>query len=158
MLRYQFFLYTYLCITLIILKKQKGMKKKICAYAALLFTAALSFPSNVLALVSTTAPTQGSVDAVGVTVKSGIAGSGDLKSVIQGGVNFFLGLLGIIAVIVIIISGFQWMTADSEDKVKEARKRLINSVIGLIIIFAAYGIVYVVLNTVGTQFLAPASS
>lgn len=134
------------------------MKKKIYAFAASAFAAALMFPSNVLAVVSTTPPTQGSVGSYGVEVTSGIAGTGDLKTVIQGGVNFFLGLLGIIAVIVIIISGFQWMTADSEDKVKEARKRLINSIIGLIIIFAAYGIVFVVLNTVGTQFLAPAAS
>ncbi len=63
-------------------------------------------------------------------------------------INFILGLLGIIAVILILIAGWQWMTADSEDKVKEARKRLVNSVIGLAIVALAWVIAYAIINTI----------
>ncbi|MEK7649107.1 MAG: pilin [Patescibacteria group bacterium] len=63
-------------------------------------------------------------------------------------INFILGLLGIIAVILILVSGWQWMTADSEDKVKEARKRLMNSVIGLAIVALAWVIAFAIVNTI----------
>ncbi|MEK7649108.1 MAG: pilin [Patescibacteria group bacterium] len=66
------------------------------------------------------------------------------------GINFVLGLLGIIAVILILVSGWQWMTAESEDKVKEARKRLVNSVIGLAIIALAWVIGWAIINTLAT--------
>lgn len=62
-------------------------------------------------------------------------------------INFILGLLGIIAVILIVVSGWQWMVAESEDKVKEARKRLVNSVIGLAIVALAWVIGFVIVNT-----------
>ncbi len=74
----------------------------------------------------------------------------DLPSLAAKGINFLLGLLGIIAVILIVISGWQWMVADSEDKVKEARKRLINSVIGLVIVALSWIIGYAIVNTLTT--------
>ncbi|MCR4280447.1 MAG: pilin [Candidatus Komeilibacteria bacterium] len=60
-------------------------------------------------------------------------------------IRYTLGFLGLLAVIMILISGFQWMTAGgNEDAVTKARKRLINAVIGLLIILAAYSITYFV--------------
>lgn len=74
----------------------------------------------------------------------------DIPSLIAKGVNFVLGFLGIIAVILILVSGWQWMVAESEDKVKEARKRLINSVIGLAIIALAWVIGFAIIKTLTT--------
>lgn len=57
-------------------------------------------------------------------------------------INIALGLLGIIAVCIVIFAGFKWMTAGgNEDKVDEAKKLLKNGVIGLAIILASWGIV-----------------
>ncbi len=56
-------------------------------------------------------------------------------------INFVLGFLGIIAVIIILIAGFKWMTAGGKDEqVESAQKMLIQGVIGLVIILSAWGI------------------
>jgi len=65
----------------------------------------------------------------------------DLKGSIANIINIILGFLGIIAVIIILAGGFKWMTAGgSDEKVGEARQMIIQGVIGLVIIFAAWAI------------------
>ncbi len=56
-------------------------------------------------------------------------------------INVLLGLLGIIAVVIILVGGFKWMTAGgNEDKVGEARKMIFAGIIGLAIILSAFAI------------------
>lgn len=55
-------------------------------------------------------------------------------------INIFLGLLGLIFVILIIYGGFLYMTAAGGENVKKATKVIIQAVIGLIIIVSAYAI------------------
>lgn len=56
-------------------------------------------------------------------------------------INVLLGFLGVIAVILILIGGFKWMTAaGNEEKVGEAKKLLGAGVVGLVIILAAFAI------------------
>jgi len=63
----------------------------------------------------------------------------DPKIVIANVINIALGFLGILAVILIIYAGFKWMTAGgNDDQVGEARKMILQAVIGLVIIFLAY--------------------
>lgn len=81
-------------------------------------------------------------------IKPGGSTVGSFEELAAKVINFILGLLGIIAVILVLISGWQWMVAESEDKVKEARKRLVNSVIGLAIIALAWVIGYAIINTI----------
>lgn len=85
--------------------------------------------------------------ALGAINAAGSSGIVDVKDLATKIINFILGFLGIIAVIIIVISGFQWMTADSEEKVKEARKKLFNSVIGLAIIALAWIVAFAIVNT-----------
>jgi hypothetical protein len=62
-------------------------------------------------------------------------------------INILMSLLGFIAVIIVLIGGFKWMTAAGEDsKVAEAKKTLSAGVIGLVIIMAAWGIARFVIN------------
>ena len=62
-------------------------------------------------------------------------------------VKYLMTFLGIIAVVVILLGGFKWMTAaGNEDKVAEAKKLIIAGVIGLIIVLCAYAIVNFVVN------------
>ena len=50
-----------------------------------------------------------------------------------------LGVVGVVFVIITIQGGFLWMTAGGkEDQVKQARDKIANGAIGIIIIFAAY--------------------
>lgn len=56
-------------------------------------------------------------------------------------INVALGLLGIIVLVIVLYAGFQWMTAGGDAaKVEEAKARLRNGIIGLIIILSAYAI------------------
>jgi len=54
-------------------------------------------------------------------------------------INVILGFLGLLLLIIIIYSGFQWMTSGgNEEKISEARKRLVSAVIGLGIVLGAW--------------------
>lgn len=56
-------------------------------------------------------------------------------------INVCLGLLGIIFIVLIILAGFKWMTAQgSEEEVKSAKASLKTAIIGLIITLSAYAI------------------
>lgn len=56
-------------------------------------------------------------------------------------INIVLGLLGFVLVIFIIWSGVEWMTAGGDSgKVDTAKTRLLNSVIGLAIVLAAWAV------------------
>ncbi len=53
-------------------------------------------------------------------------------------INIVLGFLGLIALVLFIIGGFQWMTSGgNEDKTSAAKKLMISAVVGLVIILAA---------------------
>ena len=62
-------------------------------------------------------------------------------------VQIALGFIGVIFLILVIVSGIQWMTSGGNtDKINKARQRLINSVIGLGIVLLGWVIVYTVLS------------
>lgn len=68
-------------------------------------------------------------------------GNQPLEQTIGTLINVFLGLLGIIFLLLIIYAGFLWMTAaGDEGKVKNAKNIMVTSVIGLIILLSAYAI------------------
>lgn len=87
-------------------------------------------------------------------------GSQDIRSTISQIINVALGLLGIVAVVVVLAGGFKWMTAGgNEEKTGEARKIIIAGVIGLAIILSAYAISRFVLEqlykaTTGNEYNA----
>jgi len=78
----------------------------------------------------------------------GLGQNTDLKGSIASIINIILGFLGIVAVIIILAGGFKWMTAGgNEDSVAEARQMIIQGIIGLVIIFAAWAIASFVLTS-----------
>jgi hypothetical protein len=81
-------------------------------------------------------------------VGNGIAlGQKDPREMVAQIINVVLTLLGIIAVLIVLLGGFKWMTAGgNEDKVSEAKKLLGAGIIGLVIILAAWGITSFVLT------------
>jgi hypothetical protein len=63
-------------------------------------------------------------------------------------ITMILSLLAIVFIILMIYSGFQWMTAGgNEEQVKKAQSRIKNAVIGLVIIVLAYGITALVFRS-----------
>ena len=92
-------------------------------------------------------------DLTGITKVGGNIALGDTdpREVAAGVINVALGFLGIIAVVIILLGGFKWMTAaGNEEKVEEAQKLIKAGIIGLVIILAAWGIASFVIRSVGT--------
>ncbi|MBU2575721.1 pilin, partial [Patescibacteria group bacterium] len=80
----------------------------------------------------------------------------DLKGVVADVVNIVLGFLGIISVIIILFAGFKWMTAaGNEEQVSEAKKMLVQAVIGLGVVFLAWAIASFVITNLQTATSAP---
>lgn len=78
-------------------------------------------------------------------------GNRDPRAIVASVVRIILGFLGIVAVIIILLGGFKWMTAGgNEEKVGEARKLIVQGIIGLVIILAAFGIATFVINSLLT--------
>ncbi len=77
-----------------------------------------------------------------------ILGEASPEELVISIINWTLGILALIAVILILIGGFRWMTAGgNEEKVESAKKTLYAAIIGLVIILAGWGIsVYVINN------------
>ncbi len=71
----------------------------------------------------------------------------DVRFQIARIINIVLSFLGIIAVVLIIFAGFQWMTAGgNEEQIKKAKGLLKNAVIGLVIILMAWSITYFIMT------------
>ncbi|MCX6794995.1 MAG: pilin [Candidatus Falkowbacteria bacterium] len=75
----------------------------------------------------------------------------DPRTVIGRIINMALGFLGVIAVGIILLGGFKWMTAGgNEEKTGEAKKLLGAGVIGLVIILSSWAIATFVINSLNT--------
>lgn len=89
-------------------------------------TSPLSFNENgSIATCSDTAATYGGEQEAGTAVVARI-------------INIVLGFLGLIALILFIVGGFQWMTSGgNEEKTAGAKKLMVSAIIGLVIILGA---------------------
>jgi len=71
-----------------------------------------------------------------------------VSSIVGNIVSSLLGFLGLIFIISTIYGGYLWMTDQgNEEQVEKAKKIIKNSIVGLIIIMASYGI-YSVLSLI----------
>lgn len=89
-------------------------------------------------------------DIDGITGSS-IGTEGDLKSAVIAILQYVLGFVGLIAVVVIVIAGIRFIISSGEEGEKEkAKKMIIYALIGLLIILLAEAIVSFVLD-IGTE-------
>jgi hypothetical protein len=78
-----------------------------------------------------------------------VGGTPDLPTIVGKIINVVLGFLGIILLFYVLYAGFLWMTSGGEDKkAKEARTMLMNAVVGLVIIVAAFAISNFVMGSI----------
>lgn len=71
----------------------------------------------------------------------------DIRLIVANIIRVALGLLGIVALVLIIYGGYLWMTAGGNDEqITTAKKFLFNTAIGLAIILSAYAIVSFVIS------------
>ena len=134
------------------MKKILLKKVVVLAMALMVMTPVLSFS---LPAIAVTGPDVWGTDTGNpegedvVTQANGLAVK-DPRAIAAQIINIVLGFLGIVAVIIILLGGFKWMTAGgNEDKVGEAKKLIMAGVIGLIIILASFAIAKFVLDQLG---------
>ncbi|MEK7452345.1 MAG: pilin [Patescibacteria group bacterium] len=78
-------------------------------------------------------------------------GSTDLVTTIASIIQTALGFLGIIAVVIILLGGFKWMTSGgNEDKVKGAKKLIFSGIIGLVIVLSSFAIAQFVVGNLSS--------
>lgn len=74
-------------------------------------------------------------------------GKTNVQQIIGRIINFILGLTGVVALIIFIWGGLKWMTAaGSPERVKSAQQTILWATLGLVVIFAAYSIVDLVIK------------
>ncbi len=68
-------------------------------------------------------------------------GGASLTDVVGRIIKIVLSLLGLVAVVLIVVGGFQWMASGgNEEKIKGAKKLMSAALVGLIIIILAYAV------------------
>lgn len=74
-------------------------------------------------------------------------GNQDIRTTISKVINVALSMLGIVAVVIVLLGGFKWMTAGgNEEKTGEARKLIFAGIMGLAIVLSAFAIAQFVLK------------
>ncbi len=64
-------------------------------------------------------------------------------------IRYFLGIIGAVVFVVFFAGGVMWLTsAGSPEKVEKGTKTMLYAVIGLFVIFAAYGIINTFLSSI----------
>ena len=127
--------------------RQKLMKKVTSLVLTLVvLTSVLAFSLPAFAGTSNTDVWGNDPNGANFQNTTGLGGA-DLRTTIANVIRLVISFLGIIAVVIILIGGFKWMTAGgSEDKVGEAKKLIIAGIIGLVIILFAFAIASFVLS------------
>ena len=76
-------------------------------------------------------------------------GTQDIRVTIANIIRVAMGLLGIVAVVIILVGGFKYMTAmGNDDAIKSAKKLIFSGVIGLVLILTSYAIATFVINSI----------
>ena len=121
------------------MKGGDSMQKFAIMFASLLLAASAFM---VPALVSA----QTDVFGIGYGEATGL-GSQDPRETAANIIRSALGLLGIVAVVIVLWGGMLWMTAGgSDEKVGTAKKILFSGITGLIIILSAFALTQFVIN------------
>jgi hypothetical protein len=89
---------------------------------------------------------------------SGATGTDNVLTQTEGLISNVIGLLTTLAAVFFLINfflgAFNWITAGGDQsKIQQARDKMVNGVIGLVVIVAAYGIVGIIGSVVGIDIL-----
>ncbi|HNU96171.1 MAG TPA: hypothetical protein PKH95_02080 [Candidatus Magasanikbacteria bacterium] len=88
-------------------------------------------------------------DSLGVSYGAKIGlGTQDVRTTVASIIRVAMGLLGIVAVVIILIGGFYWMTAGGDEgRVETGKKWIFSGIIGLAIILSAYALANFVISS-----------
>ena len=80
--------------------------------------------------------------------------SDNLEAILSTVIGFLTIFAGLYFIITFIVGGIGWSTAGGDsNKVEEAKKRMTNGALGLIIVVAAYSVIYIIGSVLGLDIL-----
>ena len=122
----------------------------VCSVFGLSSISVASLPTNVSAQAANSVVKKGITTATTADMENkSIAGEGGLISIL---INFLLWTVGILSVVMIIFSGFRYITsAGDAAKTKSAQTTLTYSIVGLIVAVLAWVIVKMILRQFGIE-------
>lgn len=89
--------------------------------------------------------------AVGTTALS------NLELFLSNLIGFLTIFASILFIVYFLIGGIEWITAGGDSgKVQKARDKMVNGVIGLVVIIGAYGVIGLIGRVIGLDLLNPA--
>ena len=91
-------------------------------------------------------------DGVDSLAQCNIEQDNSLMPTIQNGINFTIGIIGVIAVVMIIIGGINYTTSQGDaGKTKKAKDTILYGIIGLIVAILAFAIVTFITKEIPTS-------
>jgi hypothetical protein len=118
--------------------------------AAIAAGSALAFPLSVFAQGAKPELTTETLGTDAVESSTALAG-GDVRQTAARLINVALGFLAIIAVLIVLVGGFQYMLSGGDTaKTEGARKLIVSGIIGLAIILSAWAITSFVITRLVT--------
>lgn len=125
------------------LRQKIGARKQLLCFLAFFIGCGLLLASGVSAQ---------SLDAQTIAEESGLP-TVSLATFIGRLLQVFFGLLGVVALALLMYGGFIWMTAAGDpNKVDKAKKIIQNAIVGLVIIFSAFAITTFLMGIFGRYF------
>jgi hypothetical protein len=80
-------------------------------------------------------------------IGSATGGTGDFKSLLLTIINYFLGFLGVLAVLMVIYGGVLYITASGDpQKADKGKKIIMYAIIGIVIILLSFALINTVLG------------
>jgi len=80
---------------------------------------------------------------------TGGTGQNDLMTLIYGVINWAIGIAALLCVVILIVSGYKYITAaGDENKVESATKTLTFAIVGLVVCFIAVILVQFVIKNI----------
>ena len=72
---------------------------------------------------------------------------GDAELLATKIINFFLGFVGLIAVLMLLLGGVRYLTSGGDDQaVQKAKSTILYAIIGIVIVVLSYAVVFTITN------------
>ena len=95
------------------------------------------------------------ITAKNAQIIQGDAEEWDLATIVGTIINYLFGVIAIVFLTFILIGGYLWMSATgNEEGIKKAKAFILNSIFGLMVIFLAYTLVWLILNALKASTLS----
>jgi len=82
-----------------------------------------------------------------VTLPNPLKGQDDIPVLVGNAINYILGMLGVLALVMFIYGGLMWMTSGgAADKIKKGKDTLVWAILGMALVFFSYALLDFILK------------